>query len=150
MITIAVERTAPVTPRSLIDRIWSGVEWRLARMGVKALAVDYDDGLHQSVQVCVGSRSGHLPMSVMRYSRKHVPDQLFLLPPPERRGETNRSLGSPSRCRRRMPPSAGAHDGTGAPFGETDSVFKIRETAHGEMLRQHLGLTLDVVAEGLG
>jgi hypothetical protein len=34
--------------------------------------------------------------------------------------------------------------------GETDSLFKMRETAHGEMLRQHLGLTLDVVADGLG
>jgi hypothetical protein len=149
MITIAVERIVPVAPRSLIDRIWSGVEWRPARSGVKALAIDYDDGLHQSVQVCVGWRSGHLPMSVMRFREGTSRISYFYSRPPS---GVAKQIGlwearpAGGGCRLllvRMMELARRS-------GETDSSFRMRETAHGEMLRQHLGMTLDVVAEARG
>nr|WP_294524195.1 hypothetical protein [uncultured Rhodopila sp.] len=149
MITIAVERTAPVTPRSLIDRIWSGVEWRLARSGVEALAIDYDDGFHQSVQVCVGWRTGHLAMSVMRYRESMSRISYFYSRPPNGVAKQTglwEARPAGGGCRLLLMRTMELVRGS----GETDSLFRQRETAHGEMLRQHLGLTLDVVAEGQG
>jgi hypothetical protein len=144
MITISIECNAPFSPRSLIDRIWSGVEWRLARSGIKGLAIDYDDGQHQSVQICVDWRSGYLAMSVMRFRESGSRIGFFYSRPPK--GVVKQSGSWEARaigngCCLKLVRNLELARGP----AESAMSLLARERAYGEMLQDHLGLTLDLV-----
>src|SRR4051794_39436764 len=67
MVTIVVERIVHASPRSLMDRIWAGAEWRIAKSDIKGLVIEYDDGQNQSVQICVAHKSEYSALTIMRF-----------------------------------------------------------------------------------
>jgi hypothetical protein len=67
MITVEVERMSVAAAEGMIDRVWSGAEWGQNLPGLSGLAVEYDDGQRQSVQLCFAWRGGHIAMSVIRF-----------------------------------------------------------------------------------
>jgi len=83
MISVTVERTAPIAPQELIDRLWSGAEWRIAGPKSGGLAIEYDDGRHQAIQLCVNAGRCFRAMSIMRFRDNPSRISFFYSRPPE-------------------------------------------------------------------
>lgn len=143
-ITVAVERTVPAPPDRLIDRIWSATEWHLDRPGVRGLAIEYDDGRHQSVHICADWKGRNLAMSVMRFrdSAGRITFFYSRLPP----GLATQSgaweaHAHPEGCRVRFTRTLQLQRGR----AEDADAFQAREDAYGDLMKQGMGLILDDV-----
>jgi hypothetical protein len=141
-ITVAVERVAAAPPERLIDRIWSGTEWNLGRPGVKGLAIEYDDGKHQSVHICADWRGQNLTMSVMRFREGAGLITFFYsrLPPGvSRQSGIWEAYAHQEGCRVRFTRSLQLQRGK----AEDAGAFHAREEAFGDIIKQSMALSLD-------
>lgn len=146
MITVSVERSTQAAPKPLIDRIWLGAEWRSIRSGVKGLAVEYDDGRHQSVHVCMDSRPSYLAMTVNRFRDSGSRISFFYSRLPRgvvRQTGLWEARATDRGCRLRLLRRLELQRAQ----GESDASFREREDIHTDLLKQHLSLILDVVAQ---
>jgi hypothetical protein len=144
MITIAAECAAQSSAQSLVDLIWSGAEWHLARFGIKGVAIEYDDGQHQSVQVCVDWQRRNLPLSIRRFRDTASRISFFYSqPPPSVLRQTGiwEARGAGDACYvslvRRLELQRGKN--------ESSDAFRVREQAYGELLQAHLDRILEAV-----
>jgi hypothetical protein len=144
MILVAGERMTQASPQFLIDRIWSGAEWKPIHSGIKGLAIEYDDGWHQSVQIYVDWRPRNLAMSIMRFrdSTSRISFFYSRLPPGvvKQTGVWEaRAVGG--GCCLRLIRSLQLQRGK----AESAASFHAREDARRMLLTEHLGLILDAV-----
>jgi hypothetical protein len=144
MISIAAECTARLSAQSLVDLIWSGAEWHHARFAIKGVAIEYDDGQHQSVQLCVDWQRADMALSIERFRDTASRISFFYSrPPPGVLRETGiwEARGARDHCRlslmRRLELKPGRN--------ESSDAFQAREQAYGAMLQAHLDLTLEAV-----
>jgi len=145
MITVAVERFARVSPPCMIDRIWSGLEWKAWRAGVRGLAIEYDDGENQSVQICVDWGPRYVPMSIMRFRDSASRISFFYSLLPEgvvRQHGTWEACALDDGCRLRLVRSVELRRGS----AESTASYQAREDAYEAALRGHLRPIMAAVA----
>ena len=124
-----------------------GAEWQSDRAGIKGLAIEYDDGCHQSVQLCVPWGVGYLAMSIMRFRDSASRISFFHSRPPpglvtqagiwDARGDDN---GCCLRLVRSLQLECGK--------AESLASLRAREDAYGALIKDRIGQILDDVAQG--
>src|SRR5947209_1691283 len=145
MIQASLERTVNVQPQVMIDRIWSGIEWQQNRHGICGVAVEYDDGEHQTMHLCVDWKPDHLTISIIRFRDSAFRISYFYSQPPPRISRQSGAWeawrhvanGCVLRLTRRLELTKSKN--------ESDSSHAEREKMHGQILQEHLGLILNVV-----
>lgn len=145
MVTILVERIVRTSPRSLMDRIWAGAEWRIARSDIKGLVIEYDDGQNQSVQICVAFKNDYSALTIMRFRDSISRISFFYSRPPH--GVVHQSgmweaRSIESQCTFRLVRNLRLQRRK----SESDISLHAREAAYGSVLKEHLSLVLDSVA----
>ncbi len=145
MITVTVERAALAAPRDMIDQIWSGLEWKVAAAGVRGLAIEYDDGQHQSVQVCVDWGPRYVALSIMRFRDSAARISFFYSLPPEgviRQHGLWEARAHEDGCRLRLTRSVELRRGS----AESTASYHSREDAYEALIRSHLRPLMDAAA----
>jgi hypothetical protein len=131
-------------PHLVINQIWSGAEWRLPQSGVRGVAIEYDDGFHQSVHVCVDAQPCYLTLSVKRFRNSIARISFFYSRPPkglDQQSGTWEAHPAGSGCCLRLVRNVRLQRNN----LESDSSFSARESAYGSLLADHLGRVLDGV-----
>jgi hypothetical protein len=146
MITISATRRVQEVPDRLIDRIWSGVEWKRNRSAILGHAIEYDDGLNQSVQVCVEWGSRRQAVTILRFRDSAWRISFFSSRPPEgfvmQTGVWEaRSIGG--RCSLRLSRCLELQ----RRCTESVTALRSREAAYGKVLQDQLTRVLDLVTE---
>ena len=145
MITVAVERSSVASPRTMIDRIWAGLEWTSLRAGMRGLAIEYDDGEHQSVQVCLDWGPRIVALSIMRFRDSACRISSFYSLPPQgviRQQGLWEARAVDDGCRLRLLRSVELRRGS----MESPGSYRAREQAYEPVLRRHLHPIMDAVA----
>jgi hypothetical protein len=144
MITIAGECAARWSARSLVDLIWSGAEWNPVCCGIKGVAIEYDDGQHQSVYVCVDWQRRDLTLSIRRFRDSASRISFFYTqPPPSVLRQTGiwEAHGAGDVCClslvRKL--ELKRYD------NESNDSFRSREQVFGALLQAHLDRILETV-----
>jgi hypothetical protein len=146
MVTIDVECPTQSSPQNLIDRIWSGLEWSSDRSGIKGLAIEYDDGRHQSVQLCVDWQRKYTSLSLMRFrdSLSRISFFYSRLPPGFIRQSGTWEAHTYDGCTHlRLTRSLQLE------CGELESIlrFRAREDAYAAFLEERLTLSVQAIAK---
>jgi hypothetical protein len=144
MITIAGECAAQWSAQSLVDLIWSGAEWNPVCFGIKGVAIEYDDGQHQSVYVCVEWQRRNLTLSIRRFRDSASRISFFYTqPPPSVLRQTGiweaHVAGDVCYLSLVRKLELKQYD------NESNDSFRSREQAFGALLQAHLDRTLEVV-----
>ena len=149
MITFVVERRVSSPPKFLIDQIWSGAEWRASRSGIKGLAIEYDDGHHQSMQVCIDWKPRDLALSIMRFRDSALRISFFYSRLPHgivKQAGIWEAYSVNKGCHLKLTRSLEMRRGK----AEDTASFHAREGAYSTLLQEYQGLMLDAVATHLG
>ncbi len=128
----------------MMDRIWSGIEWRRLRPGIKGLAIEYDDGGYQSVQVCVDWGPRYVAMSIMRFRDSASRISFFYSRPPQgviQQTGAWEACAAPDGCCLRLVRCVQLRRG---PIESTAS-FRAREAGYETMLRDTMRPILEAV-----
>jgi hypothetical protein len=146
MVTIHIECQTRSSPQDLIDRIWSGLEWSSDRSGTKGLAIEYDDGLHQSVQLCVEWQRRYATISIMRFRDSPGKISFFYSQLPQgftRQSGTWEAHTYDGCTRLRLTRSLQLE------CGELESIlrFRAREDAYAAFLQERLELSVQAIAK---
>lgn len=144
---VTVSRAASADPVSVIDAIWSGVEWNARWEAISFFDVHYDDGTHQIAEIALEWHGVETRMELVRFRTEPSCIEFFCPRPPyplahqsgrwavEMQGEQSTLIASRRIELARNP-------------GETTVELELRLDRYAERLQERLSLILSLFVSG--